>query len=226
MQIEQVDEALAEVFGRYSEKWQPADPLRKLIERVLGQRTTGAHVRRAFENLQAHCSGGWADVTALPHDVLVDLIRPVGLAQPKAARVQGILERIYQDQGAYTLDFLREMDLRSATRYLLTLPGVGDHTAALVLMFGLGRPGVMPVDSHVHRVARRLGWAPHDASPKVVQQAIEAAAPAMNMMDLHVNLGNLGHRECRSGMPDCPNCPVNHLCGTALRQPWWAEPGP
>jgi len=220
MQIKQVDEALAEVFGRYSAKWKPSDPLRKLIERVLGQRTTHAHVRRAMENLEANCSG-WADVAALPHDLLADLIRPTGLAQPKAARVQGILGRIYQDKGDYTLDFLREMDARAATRYLLTLPGVGEHTAALVLVFALGRRGVMPVDSHVHRVARRLGWAPHDGSPKVVQQAIEAAAPEMDLMDLHVGLVELGHRECRSGTPDCPGCPVNHLCATALRQPWW-----
>ncbi|HWI61565.1 MAG TPA: hypothetical protein VNT75_06995 [Symbiobacteriaceae bacterium] len=213
MNITDVDLALADVFGRYSAQWQPADPLQKLIERVLGQRTTHTHVRRALANLGAHCRS-WADVAALQHDILADLVRPVGLAQPKAARVHGILAQLFRETGAYSLEFIKEMDNRAATRYLLGLPGVGEHTAALVLMFALGRRGVMPVDTLVHRVAPRLGWAPHDASAKAVQQAIEAAAPDQDLMDLHVNLCRLGERHCRAGTPDCPGCPVNHLCGT------------
>jgi endonuclease III len=218
MNITAVDMALANVFGRYSERWHPSDPLIKLIERVLGQRTTHAHVRRAMDNLEARCAG-WADVTRLPRDVLADLVRPAGLAKPKAARIQGILEQIFRDTGGYTLDFLLEMDNRSATRYLSGLPGVGAHTAALVLMFAMGRPGVMPVDTHVHRVARRLGWAAYDASPGAVQKAVEEAAPTENMMDLHVNLSDLGRRHCVPGTPDCRECPVSDLCATALRQP-------
>ncbi|HYF91078.1 MAG TPA: hypothetical protein VD969_02405 [Symbiobacteriaceae bacterium] len=219
MQITSIDNALAEVFGRYSTRWQPADPLQKLIERILGQRTTHAHVERALLNLSSRCRG-WSDVAALPHDVLADLIRPAGLAQPKAARIHGVLERILQDHGEYSLACLGRMDNRAATRYLLTLPGVGEHTAALVLMFALGRPGIMPVDTHVHRVARRLGWAPPDATARAVQQAVEVAAPAANLMDLHVNLVRLGERECGPGSTDCLNCPVTELCAASLRRLW------
>jgi endonuclease-3 len=220
MNISAVDATLAEVFGRYSESWKPSDPLVKLIERVLGQRTTSKHVRHAMANLQANCAG-WADVVRLPHDVLADLVRPVGLAKPKAARVQGILEQIFRDTGAYSLDCLQQMPTAEATKYLVGLPGVGAHTAALVLVFGMGRSGVMPVDTLVHRVAPRLGWAPHDASPRAVQQAIESAAAEMNMLDLHVNLCRLGERHCKAGTPDCQECPVSDLCATALRQPFW-----
>lgn len=220
MQIAAVDVALAGVFGRYSQEWRPADPLQKLIERILGQRTTHAHVRRALENLGSQCRG-WADVAALPPDLLADLVRPAGLAKPKAARVQGVLEQLFRETGAYSLEFIKRMENSAATRYLLGLPGVGEHTAALVLMFALGRPGVMPVDTHVHRVARRLGWAPSDATPGAVQRAIEAAAPGVDLMDLHVNLVRLGEAQCHAGSPDCPDCPVNDLCATARRQPWW-----
>ena len=217
MQITSIDNALAAVFGRYSGQWRPADPLQKLIERMLGQRTTHSHVERALANLSSRCRN-WGDVAALPHDLLADLIRPAGLAQPKAARIHGVLEKILQDQGEYALACLYEMENRAATRYLLTMPGVGEHTAALVLMFALGRPGVMPVDSHVHRVARRLGWAPHDATARAVQQAVEAAAPEQNLMDLHVNLVRLGERECGPGGTDCPNCPVSEQCAAYLRR--------
>jgi endonuclease III len=79
----------------------------------------------------------------------------------------------------------------------------------------------MPVDGHVHRVARRLDWAPEGATANAVQRAVEGAAPVANLMDLHVNLIRLGHRTCREGTPDCRDCPLNDQCATALRQPWW-----
>lgn len=220
IEIELVDTALAEVFGRYSERWMPSDPLVKLIERILGQRTTHAHVRRAMENLAAH-GGGWASIAALSHDLLADLIRPAGLAQQKAGAIHGILQRVYLETGEYSLQCLTAMDTRTATRFLRSLPGVGAHTAALVLVFALGRHGVMPVESHLQRVARRLGWAAPDATLNAVQQAIEGAAPDRNLMDLHVNLIDLGQAQCRPGTPDCPNCPLNELCATARLQPWW-----
>ena len=215
-----MDGALAEVFGRYSAGWQPRDPLANLIRIILHQRTTGPHAARALENLQAHCPD-WAAVAALPYDLLVDLVRPAGLAKSKAASIQALLQQVCLDTGAYSLDVIKEMESPAAARYLSTLPGVGALTASLVLLFALGRPGVMPVDGHVHRVVRRLGWTQHDASARTVQQTVEAAAPALPLMDLHCNLIELGHRHCGPSTLDCADCPVNHLCATALRQPWW-----
>ncbi len=213
-----IDEILAGLFGRYSETWDPGNPLAELVECILNQRTTNAHARRAMENLLGACSS-WADVAALPFDVLADLVRPAGLAKQKAGCILGILQKIFLDTGGHSLDFLRDLETPAATKYLVSLPGVGPHTAALVLLFALGRPGVMPVDSHVHRVARRLGWTEADASPKAVQQAIEAASPTGNLMDLHVNLIRLGHRHCGPSAPDCLECPVNEYCRRARLRP-------
>lgn len=213
-----VDAALTLAFGRYSPSWKPGDPLTKLVAQVIHQRTTPAHVDRALGNLWAVCRD-WGAVATLDHDTLVDLLRPAGLAEQKAARVQAILGQIFRETGEYSLAFLSDMDNRTATRYLRTLPGVGDLTAALVLMFALGRPGVMPMEDSVHRVARRLGWGAPGASARAVQRAIEEAAPEEQMMDLHVNLWRLGHSHCGPGMPDCPECPVSDLCRSALLQP-------
>ncbi|MFZ5826708.1 MAG: endonuclease III domain-containing protein [Bacillota bacterium] len=206
--------ALAAVFGRYSERWRPADPLEKLVKIVLNHRTTGAHAQQAMTRLRANYPD-WADLAALPHDLLVDLVRPAGLAQQKAARIHGILAQLYQDTGAYSLNFLEGLSNQEATRYLRRLPGVGALTAALVLMFALGREGVMPVEGQIHRVARRLGMAEADAPAGRVQAAIEATAPGVDLMDLHVNLIELGHRHCTPVGPDCLNCPVSDLCRSA-----------
>lgn len=220
MNILEADETLAAVYGRRSETWQCTDPLDELIESILNQRTTNAHAARAMRNLRGQ-GAPWAAVASLPYDVLCDLVRPAGLARQKAARIQEILERLHAEAGDYTLDFLREMESRAATKFLCSLPGVGVHTAALVLLFALGRPGVMPVDGHVHRVARRLGWAPHDAGVGAVQRAIEAAAPERNLLDLHVNLIRIGRQHCSESAPDCPQCPLAHQCAAARRQGWW-----
>lgn len=220
MDITPLETGLAALFGRHSETWQPNDPLAELIECILNQRTTHGHALRAAVNLRAACQS-WADVAALPHDTLVDLVRPAGLAKSKAACIHGILAQLYRDFGAYSLASLTTMDNRAATKYLVGLPGVGPHTAALVLVFAMGRPGVMPVDGHIHRVARRLGFTAADASALAVQQAIERGAPEANLMDLHVNLIRLGHRHCTAGTPDCLECPVSDLCRSARLQPQW-----
>lgn len=215
-----VDGALAEVFGRYSAGWQPRDPLLNLIRIILHHRTQGTHALKALENMQAHCRD-WAEVAALPYDGLVDLVRPAGLAKSKAANIQALLQQVCLDTGAYSLEMLQAMPNEAAVKYLSKLPGVGMLTANLVLLFALGRPGVMPVDGHVHRVVRRLGWTAHDASARTVQQTVESAAPTLPLMDLHCNLIELGHRHCGPSTLDCADCPVNHMCATALRQPWW-----
>lgn len=218
--VHEIDSALAEVFGRTSATWLPGDPLLELAYCILNQRTTHAHAKRAMEQLTAACPD-WGAVAGLPPDVLADLIRPAGLARSKAERLHATLHRIFVDTGGFSLDFLQERSTPEATRYLLTLPGVGPHTAALVLLFALGSRGVMPVETQIHRVAPRLGWTPHDASVKAVQAAIEAEAPDRLLMDLHVNLIRLGKRHCVAGTPDCQECPVSDLCASALRQPLW-----
>lgn len=218
MNIHALDEALAAWYGRYSTEWQPADPLTKLVERLLGQRTTRVHVRRAMESLRSHCRT-WEDMLTLPTEILTDLVRPAGLARQKAGAVRGVLEELRRETGECSLDLLSGMETGEATRFLRRLPGVGPHTAALVLLFALGRPGVMPVESHIYRVAMRLGLAPPEASMGAVQRALETPAPDSSLMDLHVNLIRLGKEFCHVIGPACLECPLMEQCPSARIHP-------
>jgi endonuclease-3 len=106
---------------------------------------------------------------------------------------------------------LRRLPTTNTIEYLTSLPGVGMKTASCVLLFSLGRP-VMPVDTHVHRVSRRLGWAPWNASPEKVQPILEALVPPRLVLSMHLLLVTHGRRLCKAGRPLCDRCPLRSRC--------------
>jgi endonuclease-3 len=143
--------------------------------------------------------------------VVADAIRGGGLAAVKAARIQAVLRALSTGDGEPALPDLAAMPLASAQRFLTALPGVGPKTAACVLMFGLGLPA-MPVDTHVHRVSRRLGLIPERMSAEAAHAALEAITPPADVYSLHVNLIRHGRRVCRAPSPRCQVCCVRALC--------------
>jgi endonuclease-3 len=98
--------------------------------------------------------------------------------------------------------------------YLLTLPGVGPKTAACVLAFSLERPA-LPVDTHVFRAARRLGFLPEKVDAAKAHDVMEELVPAKLRVGMHVGLIRLGREICKAGRPRCEVCPLAELCPTA-----------
>ncbi|MGH2369497.1 MAG: endonuclease III domain-containing protein, partial [Chloroflexota bacterium] len=137
--------------------------------------------------------------------------RCAGLANQKAPRIKGVLQQIDDQRGTLALDFLAAMSIKGAMEWLRRLPGVGQTTAACVLLFGLGRP-VMPVDSGILRIARRLGLVPPWGTPDDVQQALQASVPPTWIYTLHLNLTRFGRELCVASRPRCEVCPVNDRC--------------
>ena len=89
-----------------------------------------------------------------------------------------MLESIERDRGELSLDFLASLPLEEARGYLTSLGGVGPKTAACVLLFALGMPA-LPVDTHVHRVSRRLGLLGPTVNAEAAHRLLEAAIPAL-----------------------------------------------
>lgn len=212
--MREVDERLAAVYGRYSAvlaRRPPVDPLDRLIHYLVNQRTTHAAAARAMAAVRAHYPT-WAALAAAPHDHVADLLRPAGLADAKAGRVQAVLQQVCLEMGDYTLAALREWPTEQVVRYLRSLPGVGPHAAALVAMFILRRRGVFPVETVIQRVAGRLAWVPPGATALAVQRAVEAHGRELDLTDLHVNLIELGRRHCRADGTECWECPLADVC--------------
>lgn len=152
----------------------------------------------------------WTDVRDAPVSAVAAAIRPGGLAQSKAPRIQEILRRLPQRGGDPTLDWLADAGRDEALEFLTSLPGVGRKTAACVMIFALGRPEI-PVDTHVYRVGGRLGLFPERASFEHAHDEMLRITDPADAYELHVNLIAHGRRVCRP-RPRCGECGLRRMC--------------
>lgn len=180
---------------------------------MLSQHTSDLNSERAFHALRG-AFPTWEDVVAARSAAVADVIRSGGLANTKAARIQAILREIAEREGRYDLSRIRGLDDAGAREYLTSLPGVGPKTAAVVMAFALGRDAI-PVDTHVHRVARRLGLIPPTASAERAHDLLAEIVPDDLKTPLHVGLIRLGREVCKAQVPRCGDCPLADLCPTA-----------
>lgn len=188
-------------------------PLDELVLTVLSQATSDRNCERAYASLRATFPT-WADVAEAPRAAVEEAIRCGGLAHTKSARLQDVLRRVRAREGAYDLDVLRRLDPAAADARLRGLPGVGPKTRACVLLFACGHPA-FPVDTHVHRIVRRLGLAAARATAEQAHARLAPHVPPQHALDLHLNLIRLGREVCRPRDPLCPECPLRRGCAHA-----------
>jgi len=202
---------------RYGELLPPrrSDPLEELVLTVLSQHTSDINAERAFEGLRATFAT-WEDVVRAPTRAVADAIRSGGLADTKAPRIQVILREVAERRGDFDLSHLADLPDEAARAELLSLPGVGPKTAAVVLSFSLGRDA-MTVDTHVHRVTKRLGLVPPTTSAERADRILHELVPEGLRTPLHVALIRLGREICKAPIPRCRTCPLNDICPTAPR---------
>jgi endonuclease-3 len=199
------------LLGRYgTRRWKASDPVDSLVSTILSQNTNDVNRDRAFARMRTHFPT-WASVRDAPVDDLVNAIRPAGLAPTKAPRIQEALRRCTASDGQISLDFLREMSLEEAREWLVSVPGVGPKTAAIVLLFALGRPA-FPVDTHIHRVTRRLGLIPEKTSREKAHELLESMLPPEIFFSFHINLIEHGRDTCHARRPNCPECVLQDVC--------------
>jgi endonuclease-3 len=182
-----------------------------LVATVLSQNTSDLNSGRAYASLKQAFPGGWEDVRTASVSHVADAIRAGGLANVKAPRIQAILQDIYERNGQTELDHIRQWDDAAIRAYLRSFHGVGAKTAACVLMFNLGRP-VLPVDTHVHRVARRLGLIGPKVTADAAHDQLQALLADDQVYSFHVHLIEHGRRTCHAQRPACAACPARREC--------------
>ncbi|MDH7570732.1 MAG: endonuclease III [Armatimonadota bacterium] len=194
---------LEEVYGVPAPRG-AGDPLVQLVRTVLSQNTTDINAERAYQLLRARFPTWEAVLNASLHDV-AEAIRVGGLARVKAGYIQGILRELRRQGRGFALSFAGDMPAEAVFAYLTGLPGVGPKTAACVLLFALRRP-VLPVDTHVHRVSRRLGLIPMNSSAEKAHVTLQALLSEDQVYSFHVNMIAHGRRVCRARAPVCDRC--------------------
>jgi endonuclease-3 len=186
------------------------DPLDELVLTILSQSTTDANRDRAYEALRRRFTT-WQAVRDAARADVEDAVRIAGLGGQKARSIQRALDRLAEERSTPTLDHLREMSDDEAIGYLTSFDGVGVKTAACVLCFSLRRP-VLPVDTHVLRIARRLGWIPSNCTaPRAHGLLAERVSPEDRFV-LHMQLITLGRTSCVARAPVCADCPLKEDC--------------
>jgi len=211
--IEEVIELLEQEYG--PREWQPdMNPIDMLIGTILSQNTSDANSGRAFASLKASFNS-WEAVASAPAEHIAQVIKSGGLSQIKAARIKQVLEQIEKEQGRINLDSLKSMNMAEAEDYLMRLPGVGHKTASCVLLFSLGKPS-LPVDTHVFRVAKRLGLIDSRVSIDKAHSLLQAQTPPSKVYQFHVHMIEHGRRICHARQPRCNRCILRDACPSSL----------
>ena len=192
---------------------QRRDALAELIYTVLSQNTSDVNSLRAERSLRQHFAS-WDEIEMASAEEIADAIKMGGLANVKAPRIKALLAALREREGHLGLDHLAHLDMQNALDYLTQFEGVGPKTASCVLLFGLGRPA-FPVDTHVFRVATRLGWLAPKTSLESAHRQLLAMIPEGMRYQLHLNLISHGRRVCKARGPDCANCILADLCPSA-----------
>ncbi len=213
--VVEIHRRLARAFGPLDPP-ERREPLEELVLTVLSQNTSDVNRDRAFRAMRRRYPT-WERLAVADPAELAEAIRPGGLSNVKAPRLLRILQEIRaRDGGSLDMGWMAGASSPRVRRYLESLPGVGPKTAACVLAFSLGRPAI-PVDTHVLRVARRLGLVEDRTDAARAHRILERRVPPALRVSMHVGLIRLGRRICKAGRPLCAACPLNDLCPTAPR---------
>jgi len=214
MSIRQILDLLKEEYG--VPEWQPRyDPISVLVQTILSQNTSDTNSRGAFVSLLSSF-GSWENVANADIDTIEHAIRHGGLGRVKAVRINKALKEIERKRGRLELDFLSQINSSEAVDWLERLPGVGVKTASCVLLFSLGMPA-LPVDTHILRVAKRLGLISSRTSLKPAHQLLGELVSQQDVYQFHILIIEHGRRVCRAQHPLCHHCVLKEICTTYHR---------
>lgn len=206
--IQRTDARLKKAYGEPHRD--RGDAVSQLVGTMLSQATTDVQTARSFDELRRRFPT-WDEVSAAPVREIASAIRSSGLSKQKAPRIKAALQYIRKMRGTIELEFLERLPPAEARQWLMQINGVGPKTASIVLLFTFGLP-FFPVDTHILRVTKRLGWIPPTASAERAHDLLAELVPPRLYFRLHLNLIEHGRAICRAGKPRCEVCPLTDFC--------------
>jgi endonuclease-3 len=217
---EAVVDALGEQYWRKAYGGQ--DAFECLVRTILSQNTSDVASQPAHDSLMDRYGGDDDDLAHSLADAvqseLAETISGAGLYNRKSEVIVTAAEEVVAEfDGAAGFDaFVKDAEPDAVRDRLLAMDGVGPKTADCVLLFSGGRAGVFPVDTHVHRIARRMGLAPPDADHETVREHLERDVPAEKCGFGHTAMIQFGREYCTARRPACLDgpeaCPLYDLC--------------
>ncbi|MCW4011196.1 MAG: endonuclease III [Candidatus Bathyarchaeota archaeon] len=195
------------------------EPFETLVVTIISQNTADRNTARAFETLSKSFEISPEALAKAPLNQIEGAIKTAGLYKSKAAAIQHA-SRIVLEKYEGTLQPLLDLPLEQAREALMQFPGVGPKTADVVLLFS-ARQSTVPVDTHVNRVAKRLGFAPPNGDYEAVRCSLQALFDAADYLAVHLLFITHGRKTCKAPRPLCGQCPVNAFCPSNGK---WSSP--
>ena len=210
-----VDERLCREHGAPFPFFRDQDPVSELIGSLLSHRTKNKDSGRALVSLKKRFRI-WDKVRTADVADIQTAITAATWPEQKAPRIKAALQFICDERGGLSLEFLKDMPIKEARAWLERIPGVGPKTSAATLLFSTLRMPALPVDSHHHRVAQRLGLIPEGLGPgpahKLLREQLPADWNAQQLYDNHEALMYHGQRVCHYRRPECERCVLADIC--------------
>lgn len=206
--VRRVCEALLATYGQ-PRLGNPKDPIDDLIFIIISNKTSSDMAMRTYTTLKQEFVA-WDTILDSPLSTLRSILQPAGLATVKSQQMRSALNKIKSDFGKCDLRELKRNSEKEIQEYLVSLPGVSEKVAKCVMMYALGL-SVLPVDSHVHRISKRLGWTSRKRADQCHSE-LEALILPKWRYSFHVGCILHGRSICRSKNPSCDRCCVNSSC--------------
>jgi endonuclease-3 len=186
------------------------NPFETLIVTIISQNTASRNTAKAFENLSKRFKITPETLANAKTSKIEECLKVAGLYRNKARAIKQV-SRIILEKFSGSLKLILSLPLEEARKTFLQLPGVGPKTADVVLLF-CSKKSTIPVDTHVERVAKRLGLAPENGDYEAVRKSLQTLYRQREYLAVHVLFISLGRRYCCARNPLCRDCPLNMLC--------------
>ena len=198
-------------------RWRELSPFQTLVRTILSQNTTDKNSLAAFDKLESKFGEVTPEILAAAEQTdIQDAIRSAGLHNQKSKRIKEISNIILTEWNS-DFSFIYEAPLQEARKKLMALPGIGNKTADILLNFVAKRP-ILPVDTHIMRISKRIGLVPQKAKYDEIREGIEALIPEEKIFTIHVSLIFFGRVVCKAINPQCPACPIADHCPKLIVQ--------
>jgi len=181
------------------------NPFKVLIATIISQNTAESNAFKAYERLELSVGVTPSKLASTPTNIIEEAIRPAGLWRQKARAIKSLAVEVLNGLDLFSL----YRDKEEARRVLTSIPGIGEKTVDVYL--ALFRGDVIPVDTHVRRVAKRLGLTSSSTYVRI-RRDLEDFFPPDVRLQAHFYLILLGRRFCKAKSPDCGNCPLSYMC--------------
>lgn len=188
------------------------DPFKNLVLTILSQNTSEGNCLRAYKGLKEKFEITPQTLIKAPEDEIREAIRSGGLYNLKAKRLKKVAKVVIEEYDN-DLGAVLALPKDAAKEQLLKLPGIGNKTADVILTTRHSYKEVIPVDTHMERIAKRIGMVAQNAKYEDIQEALKGFLPTKYRERGAGLLWLLAKHTCKPKKPRCSECVLESICG-------------